>query len=185
MLRRISTHIKNNYGSKVGFINRYKYFAIGKIGAFASYRNIDTQAVKRLVFICSGNICRSPLAEAVAAQKGISSISYGLHCRGGDKADPRAINFAQGRGIDLEQHRTRNINIYEARPGDLLIGMEPSHVNELKKAIKHDIVITLSGLWLSKQIAYIHDPFNANATFFEACESMVIEATEALIKQLR
>ena len=185
MLRRISTYIKDNYGSKTGLINRYRSLVISQLGVFKSYRNIDTQAVKRLVFICSGNICRSPLAEAVATQRGILSTSYGLHCRGGDKADPRAIAFGRRKGISLEQHRTRNIKDYEARPGDLLIGMEPSHLKELKRILSRQIMITLSGLWLNKQTAYIHDPFNTNEIFFDFCETEVAEATENLIKQLR
>lgn len=156
-----------------------------KLGEFERYKNIDFRSINRLVFVCAGNICRSPLAEAVASNAGIKSVSYGLHCRGGDKADPRAIAFALKNNLDLDRHVTQNIQQYAPQEGDLLVGMEPEHARALSECLGTDTRITLIGLWLPSGRAYIHDPYNANEIFFDRCESEVVNATKALISKMR
>jgi protein-tyrosine phosphatase len=152
---------------------------------YRSLTAIDFNNVKRLIFVCSGNICRSPLAEAVAKKHGIASESYGLHCRGGDKADERAIKFAHRWGVNLENHITKNICEYTPQPGDLLVGMEPKHIDELKVNINSEsTLLTLAGLWLNRERPYLHDPFNTNSTFFEKCERSVLQSTLAIIQKV-
>ena len=189
VLNAIIQTIKNHYGSKYGLKNQCIYSMMIRFGDFKQYKDIDFKQVKRLVFICSGNICRSPLAEAVAIKAGIESISYGLNCRGGDKADPRAIAFASKNDFNLENHITKNINLYVPHPGDLLVGMEPNHAKALEEllgpTVGPSIKITVIGLWLPVCKAYIHDPFNANEIFFSRCETEVVAATNALIAKLR
>lgn len=177
--------IKNHYGSKYGLKNQWKYSMMARLGDFKQYKNIDFKQIKRLVFVCSGNICRSPLAEAVALKAGFNSISYGLNCRGGDKADPRAIAFARSNNFNLENHITKNIDLYAPMPGDLLIGMEPNHAKALEAHLDAQTKVTLIGLWLPDCKAYIHDPYNANEIFFNRCEMEVVDATQALISMLR
>jgi len=92
---------------------------------------VDFSRVSRLVFVCSGNICRSPFGAFYAREKGLEVDSCGLHTRGGDPADPRAVAFAERLGIDMMPHRTKNISDYEPRDGDLLLVMEPGQYEEL------------------------------------------------------
>lgn len=184
MLDAIIQKIKDEYGSKYGLKNQWKYSLMTRRGDFQKYKNIDFQNIHRLVFVCAGNICRSPLAEAVATKSGVDAVSYGLSCRGGDKADLRAINYAAQHGLSLEQHVTKNIKMYVPQQGDLLVGMEPFHVNSLEEAYGFDKPITLIGMWLENNKAYIHDPFNANETFFNRCENEITEATVALISRM-
>lgn len=158
---------------------------MAKLGDFECYKQIDFSQVQRLVFVCAGNICRSPLAEAIALKSGITSISYGLACRGGDPADPRAINYAMQHDLDLGQHITKNIEDYSYQTGDLLVGMEPLHVKALEDRFNSGALITLIGLWLPKSKAYIHDPYNANPIFFNRCEDEITSATLALVEKLR
>lgn len=151
-----------------------------RLGAYGDYRNIDFVQVRRLIFICSGNICRSPLAEVVAADMGVKAESYGLHCRGGDKADSRAIAYAESLGVSLHEHITRNISCYTLLPGDLLVGMEPKHNDELIRRFTKNAPMTLAGLWLNPPKPYIHDPHNTHLEFFNKCELLVANATRTL-----
>lgn len=181
----ISLGIKSRFGSKKGLIRSIFYNATEAFGAFSQYKNIDFKSVERVIFICAGNICRSPLAEAVAKKEGKPTDSYGLNCRGGDDADLRAIRFALENGLDLSAHKTKNIKQYQPQKGDLVIGMEPKHTKELHSLFgDSQAQLTLAGLWLAKPKAYIHDPFNTNELFFDQCEAQVIEATLALLKRL-
>lgn len=116
----------------------------------------------------------------------VPTESFGLHCRGGDKADPRAIEFAKAHGMSLEQHITRNIADYQMRPGDLLIGMEPKHLLELRNRFPQDwSKMTLAGLWLNNPQPYLHDPFNTNQIFFSKCEVCVIQSTQAIASKVK
>jgi len=158
-----------------------KYF----LGIYKKCEKVDLGNVRRLIFVCSGNICRSPLGEYVAKSQGVIAESFGLDTRGGDPADPRAITYASAQNIDLTSHRTRKIESYSPQAGDLLIGMEPAHYQKLKLLYGDQVAITLAGLWLKKPKTYLHDPYNTNVEFFNTCSSLVEESARALAARLK
>jgi len=178
-------YIKNHFGSKRGLLRAYVGGAARYLGRYKQFAQIDFSKVNRLVFICNGNICRSPLGEAVAKMHGVDSISYGLDTRGGDHADPRAIAFGANKQVLFGHHKTRKINEYKPMPGDLLVGMEPRHTSQLILLYGNKVQITLMGLWLKRPTAYLHDPYNTNVIFFNHCESMVEQATTALVAKVK
>lgn len=177
-----SDAVYNNYGSKRGLL-RYYYYQFGLLsGQMRAYRQIDWAAARRLVFVCMGNICRSPLAEAYAREQGRDTISFGLNCSDDYPADPRAVAFAEQQGLDLQPHRTTHIRHYQPQSSDVLIGMEPAHADMLKQLYPQS-TITLAGLWLPKPRAYIHDPFNTNVQFFNYCEQQVMAGVGGILGQ--
>ena len=153
-------------------------------GSYRMFRSLDWRRVDRLIFICHGNICRSPLAEVYAQSLGVEVASYGLSCRKDARADPRAIAYAESINLDLSGHRTRNIAEFDARPSDLLVVMEPSHLDGVKH-VARQAQVTLAGLWLPSPSPYIHDPFRANETFFARCESMVASSAGVLVDHVK
>lgn len=154
------------------------------LGGYREFRKIEWERVERLIFICHGNICRSPLAEIYARSLGVEVDSYGLKCRNDAQADPRAVQYAASIQLDLSQHRTRNISLFDPRSSDLLVVMEPVHLPGLA-SIAHRAQVTLAGLWLSSPSPYIHDPFSSNETFFARCEEMVVSSAHVLADYLR
>ena len=111
-------------------------------------------------------------------------MSYGLHCRGGDIADPRAIHEASIRGVDMQNHITRNISEYKEQKGDLLIVMEPSHLVELNaQEVKYGQV-TIAPLWSENVTPYLSDPFTANTIYFSLCESVVEQCVNNIYLKL-
>lgn len=184
MLKLIVNHINDTYGSKRGLLNCAWFKMLTLLGFYRQYRKIDWNRVGRLVFICHGNICRSPLGDVYARKAGIKAESYGLHCRDGAPAEPRAAAYAQSISINLEDHRSRNIKGYEDSGGDLLIVMEPAHLAELEKYAPLKAQLTLAGLWMAKPCAYIHDPYNTSDKFFSACEDKVLESSRALVRNV-
>ena len=181
----VTETIKNRYGSKKGLLRYIAYELLRMLGVYRSLTNIDFAQVKRLVFVCHGNICRSPLGETVALQQGVPAISFGLDTRGNDSADPRAIAWAQTNGYNLQEHITKRVDQYEPQEGDLLIGMEPKHIRKLRAHFAQaPVQITLIGLWLKPPLAYLHDPYNAKPLYFDLCEKRVELATSAIAAKL-
>lgn len=181
----LSEAIKNRYGSKRGFLRYMRYELLQRLGFYRALKKIDFTQVKRLVFVCQGNICRSPLAEVIARKKNIPSLSFGLDTRGNDPADPRAIAWALSNGYDLSQHITMRVDQYQPQAGDLLVGMEPRHINDLvRRFAQAPVQITLAGLWLPMPLTYLHDPYNTDAQYFDRCEKLVMAAVLQLEKKL-
>lgn len=182
----VSETIKNRFGSKKGLLRYIVYEVLRFIGLYRQCTAVDFAQVKRLVFVCQGNICRSPLGEAVARQRGIPSISFGLDTRGGDPADSRAIVWGEANGYHLQEHKTCRVDQYKPQAGDLLIGMEPRHIRKLQVRFgQAPVQITLIGLWLKSPLAYLHDPYNANAQYFVRCEQLVADATNELLRAIK
>jgi len=67
--------------------------------------------VSTLLVICIGNVCRSPMAEALlrARLPGVDVRSAGIHALGGHGADPHAVALMRDRGLDLSAHRARQL----------------------------------------------------------------------------
>ena len=82
----VTHYIKNRFGSKRGLLNAVTYSIRSLLGFYKKHQAVSLSKSTRFIFICSGNICRSPLAEYVAKQQGAQAISFGLHTRGGDPA---------------------------------------------------------------------------------------------------
>jgi protein-tyrosine phosphatase len=92
----------------------------------------DTGRRFRVVLICTGNRCRSPLAEALLKNYGaglpLEVTSAGLLELGGMPAPPESIEVAQSLGVDLSEHRTRPMAGLDLSEADLVLGFEWGHV---------------------------------------------------------
>jgi protein-tyrosine phosphatase len=93
----------------------------------------------RILFICVGNVCRSPMAEVMARAlltnaQGLPQIrSAGLAAPVGRPADPLAVDLMARRGLDLSAHRATLLTHELLRDHELVVGMEQWHVRELER----------------------------------------------------
>jgi protein-tyrosine phosphatase len=96
----------------------------------------------RILFVCMGNICRSPSAEAVfrqvlrerAPDVAIEIDSAGTHdYHVGEAPDRRAIEAARRRGIDMSGLRARQVSLEDFAQFDLLLAMDEENRNELQR----------------------------------------------------
>lgn len=169
------------FGSKTGFARFCYHWAMWVAGAYRKYSpDAGSLANRRLVFICSGNICRSPLAEVYARSLGMEAASCGLNCGDNYPADPRAREFAKEQRLSLEHHKTVNVRDFEFRDSDLIVVMEPSHIDQFEKKVGTNYTLLLAGSYCKTPIPYIHDPFNCCPAFFIRCESKVMESVRGL-----
>lgn len=84
------------------------------------------QAIRNVLFVCIGNICRSPMAEGLFARTlpGRAVCSAGVHALVGQPADPYAVALMAERGVDISAHRGQNLASWMARDADLIVTMD-------------------------------------------------------------
>jgi len=162
------------------------YGATALLGTARRYRNIDWSRVRRIVFVCKGNISRSPFAEAVARKHGLNAVSAGLEASRGAPAAPQAIVTAADFAVDLTAHRASPAEDVEFRPGDLVVGFEPLHLERLDATIGNQLLdqTSLLGAWLRPPNLYIHDPYGASAEYFHLCFSRIDRAVWRLSRKM-
>jgi protein-tyrosine phosphatase len=108
---------------------------------------INEQALRRLasyilVFVCTGNTCRSPMAEALMRhrvaedlkcsladleEQGVMIVSAGISARAGGKASPESAQVVQERGLDLSAHESQPLGERLVRFADLVLTLTRAH----------------------------------------------------------
>lgn len=154
-----------------------------KCGWSAHWSRIKWEEVDRLVFICTGNICRSAYAEYKARSLGMSATSFGIDAGDGAVAPGDAVAEAKNRGIDLTSHRASRFHEGYLKSGDLVLGMEPAHVQTLHR--KHDFIeyqVSLLNLWAPRGTLFIDDPYGKPRKEFEICFQNIDLALEEIIR---
>src|SRR6187402_1563479 len=100
----------------------------------------------RILFVCMGNICRSPTAEGVfrhllATRQVAAPVeldSAGTHdYHVGEPPDARAIAAARRRGIDLSTLRARAVELRDFERFDLILAMDEQNLDELRRRAPH------------------------------------------------
>lgn len=152
----------------------------------------------RILFVCVGNICRSPTAEAVfrlQAEKAGWGNMFTVESAGvialhaGEPPDPRSQKHAVGRGYDLSALRARQIDTADFEKFDLILAMEKSvleSVRELQSLVHKSKADT--GLFLDYLPDYegqdVPDPYYGAADGFETVLDLVEAGSHALLRSL-
>ena len=81
----------------------------------------------KVLFVCTGNTCRSPMAAALWAQMGGEADSAGLSAREGEDASRQACTVMAERGIDLTCHSAKTLNAAQVREAGIIVPMSEGH----------------------------------------------------------
>lgn len=152
----------------------------------------------RLLFVCLGNICRSPAAEAVMlreVQRLGMSDRWEIDSAGtgdyhiGDLADPRMRSHASRRGLKL-LHRARQVSAGDFYDFDLIIGMDSSNLRNLRAispSVETDMkIVAMSEFFPDAPYDYVPDPYYEGAEGFElvldlletGCHNLALKLTD-------
>lgn len=150
----------------------------------------------RILFVCTGNICRSPTAEGVARHlataKGFGDLfefdSAGTHgYHSGDPPDSRAIRAARGRGYDLSTLRARRVTEFDFIAFDYVLAMDREHLDFLQRACpephRHKLHLFLD-YRLDSELDEVPDPYYGGVEGFEHVLDLVEDAANQLILTL-
>jgi len=151
-------------------------------------------AMKRILFVCLGNICRSPTAEGVfaayVAENGLadeveidSAGTSAWHL--GERADPRMREAASGRGYRLTS-RARQIEAEELADWDLVVAMDEENRDHLRSLHPDDraTILLLSDFLGSRGPRDVPDPYYGGAEGFDRVIDLVEAACPALLDRL-
>lgn len=153
---------------------------------YAAEYEIDFARVRRFVFICRGNVCRSPFAELLASRAGIDSISAGTDVRRSLLPPDYAISAANQHGIDLSGHRSKSLSVIEIRSTDCLVAMEPNHLDAVRSQQQAaGCQLTLLGLWHAPSLVRIDDPYGGQLDDFVICYDLISASVVGLLTQFQ
>lgn len=159
------------------------------------YHNTASDVSMKILFVCTGNICRSPSAEGVLrarlAARGLNHITvdsagtHGYHI--GEAPDRRSIAAARKRGIDISGLRARKVLGQDFSDFDLILALDEGHFADLtlikpkNSACEVDLFLKYAGITHKTSVP---DPYYGNLEGFEQVLDLIEEACDAMVEKL-
>ena len=150
----------------------------------------------KILMVCLGNICRSPLAHGILEHK---IAKYNLTSKvdsagtgswhTGEPPDPRSVEVALNHGIDISQQRARQFNINDFDNFDLIFVMDTSNFQNIKSMTLDSEKISKVKLILNEihiaENRSVPDPYYGGESGFEIVYKMLDQACEHIIEKIR
>ncbi len=142
--------------------------------------------MKRVLFVCTGNTCRSPMAELIfntkAREKGIKAQaqSAGLCTIEGLPIHDNSCEALKEIGIESDFFGSTDIYDLDMENFDLVVGMTTEHINELKAMGVSEDKLRL----LNADKGGVADPYGGNLSTYKLCRDTLIKNIEAIIAEL-
>ena len=160
-------------------------------------RDGDAPAVFRICFVCTGNICRSPMAEAIfrrliaehrlGRRLAVSSAATGdWHV--GERADPRTVAALAAHGYDASGHRARQFDPDWLPDLDMVVAFDRGQERILREwapdeqRAKVQLLTTFDPE--SHDVVDVPDPYYSDAALFNSVLIVIERASRALFRQL-
>ena len=150
-----------------------------------------------VLFVCMGNICRSPTAEGVLRHRAAaldealdihidSAGTHGYHA--GSPPDPRAVSAAARRGIDISGQRARAVESADFQRFDLILAMDEDNLQVLEAMrpanSRADLQLFL-GFCRNAETQSVPDPYYGGGAGFERVLDIIEDASQNLLEELR
>jgi len=151
----------------------------------------------KVLFVCTGNICRSPTAEGIFAamvkERGLSEL-VGVDSAGieryhvGEYPDRRSVKAAKTRGYDLDELVARQVSSEDFKNFDLILAMDTGHLDSLKRKCPPDdlrkihLFLNFSEKAANKSVP---DPYYGDWTGFMRVLEMIEDGCKGLLNHIQ
>ncbi len=151
----------------------------------------------KVLFVCLGNICRSPAGEGVFRKKlkeaGLednfevdSAGTAGYHI--GERADQRMITHCRERGYDITPHRARQLSKADLKEYDLLLAMDKSNYRNIVSLdpageYRHKVKM-MTDFVSSKDVSEVPDPYYDGPEAFHFVIDLLEEGCDDLLNEI-
>ena len=181
------------------FPNRFKRVAVRTIrnfrDSFTYRRTADHRQtiwpVNHIIFVCKGNICRSPFAEHYLRKKvkiKVDIESCGLEVIQSKRPPIEALNAADRFGVNLRNHRSRGLCGCDIDGADLILPMEFSHYKHLVRRFpgKRENIMLLRDFipGFTGVLCNIDDPYGLAPLNFHTCFRLIMRASDHISEYL-
>jgi protein-tyrosine phosphatase len=156
--------------------------------------DVDLKEIKSLLFVCMGNICRSPSAEAVFRHKATeqgktlvidSAGTIAAHAR--EKPDHRAQKVALAQGYCFDNIKARQVKVGDFETFDLILAMDQRNMDDLlaiaplHQQYKIQLFLNYAENFTEVEVP---DPYYGGAQGFKYVLQLVEDASDGLLKRL-
>ena len=144
--------------------------------------------MKQILILCIGNICRSPIAEYFLASRlsatypDVSVRSAGLGALVGYSADPTSCELMLARGIDLSQHRARQVTAERVFTSDLILTMTTEQQEQVEATFSGTRGrVHRLGKWSGFDVS---DPYKRPKAIFEQATILIEQGLDEWCKKI-
>lgn len=137
--------------------------------------------MKKILFVCSGNTCRSPLAEGLFKRylenKNITDVevsSAGISAFAGDTVSENSVVAAMQRGADISLHRARPLNAQHLYETNLFVCMTKSHADVLMRYCSSSKITVLN----------VPDPYGGTLDVYNECADSIEKEFPNILKRI-
>ena len=141
----------------------------------------------KIIFVCSGNTCRSPMAQAIMMDalkkhniENVEVDSFGLYCEKGDPISSGAKNALESMDIEFES-QSKPLTKEAVDEADYIICMTPSHKKALEGIVPNEKLFTMNDL---SSCGDIIDPYGQSLEVYIKTAEQIKESVSVIISKL-
>ena len=135
---------------------------------------------KLIAFVCTGNTCRSPMAEGSLNQKAeekglnVRAVSFGMAAVAGMPPSPNAVEVCREIGVDISAHRSHFIYDFQLSEFDKIYCMSQEHAMILSQSI---------GVPLEQvEVLNVADPYGGGVEIYRMCRDIIITCVDEILR---
>lgn len=134
-----------------------------------------------IAFVCTGNTCRSPMAEGIFNQKaeerrlGVRAVSFGMAAVSGMPPSAHAVTVCREIGVDISGHRSHFIYDYQLGDFEKIYCMSEEHAMILTQSI---------GLPSDKlEVLHVADPYGGSEVIYRLCRDIIVTCVDDILSR--